>query len=120
MPPLSLVKYWVSTAAEWRSTSGPRRCHDASERRFAGVVVEAETSVGDPTMALGSGSLHENKTSIRDRVALDASDASRWRTRRSRCIGTWVKPQLGLGVVRVRYQSERKDWTLVALGHLIG
>ena len=45
----------------------PRRCHDASERRFAGVVVEAETSVGDPTVALGSGSLNDNETSIRDR-----------------------------------------------------
>ena len=45
----------------------PRRCHDASERRFAGVVVEAETSVGDPTVALGSGSLIDNETSIRDR-----------------------------------------------------
>ena len=62
----------------------PRRCHDASERRFAGVDVEAETSVGDPTVALGSGSLIDNETSIRDReFASDASDASRWHTRRS-------------------------------------
>ena len=105
----------------WRCRRGAPR-DDARERRLVVVGVEAEAAVGDAAVALDMGRLDDHQRGAGIAPACrDASDASRWRSRRRPNTGTSARRRCGWQargrpVDRARKAHCSWDWELWKAG----